>query len=138
MLRAGLFGGTFNPVHMGHLRVAEEVRSAFELDPVYFIPAKIPPHKSSSGLADAGKRYEMLTRAVASNPGFRVSDLEIRRSGRSYTIDTVEAFQREAGGEAALYLLMGLDAFLEINTWKDYGALLEKIACIVMTRPAKA
>ncbi|MFO7839435.1 MAG: nicotinate-nucleotide adenylyltransferase [Desulfosalsimonadaceae bacterium] len=137
MLRAGLFGGTFNPVHMGHLRVAEEVRTAFDLDPVYFIPAKIPPHKTTSGLAGSEERYEMLTRAVASNPGFTVSDVEIRRSGRSYTIDTVESFQKEAGRNTALYLLVGLDAFLEISTWKDYESLLEQIAFIVMSRPAK-
>ncbi len=133
--RAGLFGGTFNPVHLGHLRMAEEVKSGFNLDSVFFIPAALPPHKDASNLAGAADRYEMIARAIATNPGFALSDVEIRRQGRSYTIDTVAAFQEKSGGHTALYLIIGMDAFYEIETWKAYERLFEKIPFIVMPRP---
>jgi len=134
--RAGLFGGTFNPIHMGHLRVAEEVKTGFGLDRVYFIPAALPPHKDTAGLVNADDRHAMIALAIASNPGFAVSDVEIRRAGRSYTIDTVKSFQADASGDAAFYLLIGMDAFFEMTTWKSYEMLFEKIAFIVMTRPS--
>lgn len=137
-MRTGLFGGTFNPIHMGHLRVAEEVKTGFGLDSVYFIPAALPPHKDTAGLANAGDRHEMIARAIHSNPGFAVSDVEIRRAGRSYTIDTVNTFREAAGEESNFYLLIGMDAFFEITTWKSYELLLEKISFIVMTRPTDA
>ncbi len=134
----GLFGGTFNPIHMGHLRVAEEVKAGFGLDSVYFIPAALPPHKETAGLANASDRQEMIARAIHSNPGFAVSDVEIRRAGRSYTIDTVNTFQETAGEDSNFFLLIGMDAFFEITTWKSYEQLLEKISFIVMTRPTDA
>lgn len=137
-MRTGLFGGTFNPVHQGHLRVAEEVKTGFGLDRVYFIPAALPPHKDTAGLAKAGDRQEMIARAIHSNPGFAVSDVEIRRAGRSYTIDTVNTFRAAAGEDAKFFLLIGMDAFFEITTWKSYEQLLEKISFIVMTRPTDA
>lgn len=133
--RAALFGGTFNPVHFGHLRVAEEVREGFGLDTVYFIPAASPPHKGEKGLVPASDRYEMLAAATADNPGFSVSEAEIRRGGRSYTIDTVDQFFSASGRSSQCYLVMGMDAFAEIDTWKSYLALFERIEMIVISRP---
>lgn len=135
MKRAGLFGGTFDPVHFGHLRTALEVRQGFGLDRLYFIPAAIPPHKASGGIADAGYRYKMLSKAIAGEEGFFLSDVELRRSGRSYTIDTVREIAKSLKDDTQLYLIVGLDAFLEIDTWKAYRQLFEEIALIVMSRP---
>ena len=92
-MRVGLFGGSFNPIHFGHLRAAEEVREALELDLVYFVPAASPPHKSDDGLAPAEHRLQMVRLATKGNRHFMVSDAEIRRAGRSYTIDTVKHFR---------------------------------------------
>ena len=137
--RTGLFGGTFNPIHMGHLRMAEEVKEGFYLDGgVCFIPAALPPHKAAAELVGAAERYEMITRAIAANPGFSISDAEIRRQGRSYTIDTVAAFQYNGVRDAAFYLIIGMDAYYEIETWKDYEALFDRIPFIVMPRPSEA
>lgn len=136
MQRTALFGGTFNPVHLGHLRVAEEVREGFGLDKVYFIPAAKPPHKSNRRLAPAADRYEMLLQAVRSNPAFAVSDAELQRSGRSYTIDTVEQFRARLPVDSRCWLVMGMDAFAEIETWKSYQELFERIEVIVISRPA--
>ena len=133
--RAGLFGGTFNPIHVGHLRAAEEVKNGFELDCVYFIPAALPPHKDTAGLVSARDRQAMIDKAIAGNPGFSLSSVEIRRQGRSYTIDTVRAFQADAAGDTDYYLIIGMDQFFEIDTWKTFEALFDEIAFIVMTRP---
>ena len=134
--RTGLFGGTFNPIHMGHLRMAEEVKEGFSLDGgVCFIPAALPPHKVALDLVGAAERYEMIARAIASNPGFSISDAEIRRQGRSYTIDTVAAFQDHETSNASFYLIIGMDAYYEIETWKDYERLFDRIPFIVMPRP---
>src|SRR6056297_603037 len=133
--RAGLFGGTFNPIHTGHLRAAEEVKNGFGLDCVYFIPSALPPHKDTAGLLNARDRQAMIDQAIADNPGFSLSSVEIRRQGRSYTIDTVRAFQADSAGDTAYYLIIGMDQFFEIDTWKTFEALFDEIPFIVMTRP---
>lgn len=135
MQHAALFGGTFNPVHFGHLRVAEEVRESFGLDTVYFIPAANPPHKEIKGLAPAADRHEMLRCATSDNAAFCVSEAELRRRGRSYTIDTVDEFISASGRSSQCYLVMGMDAFAEIDTWKSYLALFDRIKMIVISRP---
>jgi nicotinate-nucleotide adenylyltransferase len=132
---AGLFGGTFNPIHTGHLRIAEEVREAFDLSRIYFIPSAVPPHKTSLELADAADRFEMIQRAIAAHPDFVISDAEIKRQGRSYTIDTVRYFKTVLPENTPCYLLMGADAFFEIDTWKAFDALFDQIPVIVMRRP---
>src|ERR1700758_2291039 len=91
-MRIGLFGGSFNPIHLGHLRAAEEDREAMRLDLIYFVPAASPPHKPPVGLAPAEHRLQMVRLATKGNRHFMVSDVEVRRSGRSYTIDTVRHF----------------------------------------------
>jgi nicotinate-nucleotide adenylyltransferase len=134
-MRIGLFGGTFNPFHLGHLRAALEVKNAFSLDRNYIIPSAIPPHKNNLGLVEAGDRLEMIRQAVSDHPGLVVSDIELKRPGPSYTIDTVNHFKSKFSEGTYLYLIVGLDAFLEIDTWKSYNDLLQIIAFIVIARP---
>ncbi len=134
-MRIGLFGGTYNPIHLGHLRAALEVKEGFSLDELYFIPCAIPPHNKSGHVADANKRYEMTRIATANTPGFLASDVELKRSGPSYTIDTVLHFKSVLKKDTKLYFILGLDAFLEIDTWKSYMNLFPLIPFIILTRP---
>ncbi len=131
----GVFGGTFNPVHMAHLRAAEEVREALGLERVWFVPARIPPHKGSEGLAPAEVRYEWLRAAVRANPAFEVSDIELRREGPSYSVDTLAALRGRFGPDARIWFLLGADAFREIHTWHRYPELFRLADLAVMRRP---
>jgi nicotinate-nucleotide adenylyltransferase len=133
--RIGLFGGTFNPIHIGHLRAALEVAEGFDLDYVLLIPAAAPPHKAPGGLAAAADRMNMIELAVKGEPRLKVSDVEIRRGGRSYTVDTVRYFRSELSAATPLFLIVGLDAFLEIDTWKSFRKLLALVPLIVISRP---
>ncbi|MCX8023392.1 MAG: nicotinate-nucleotide adenylyltransferase [Syntrophorhabdaceae bacterium] len=135
MMRVGIFGGTFDPVHYGHLRAVEEVREAYSLDRVYFVPAYIPPHKQTKKITDYDFRLKMLKAAIRNNRYLRLSDMEIRRKGVSYTIDTIKAFERRFG---EIYFIVGLDAFLEIDTWHRYTELFSHTNFIIMERPVKA
>ncbi len=134
-MRMGLFGGTFNPIHCGHLRAAAEVKKRFKLDQIFIIPAALPPHKTPVTVADAADRLEMIKLAISGIPGIMVSDVELKRRGPSYTIATVYHFKQTQPTGALIYLIMGLDAFLEIDTWKSYLELLEQVPFIVMARP---
>ena len=134
-MRIGLFGGTFDPIHRGHLWAASEVIKRFNLDQIYLIPAAVPPHKTPGAVANADDRLKMLHLAIADLSGLTVSDVELNRPGPSYTIDTVWHFKNTLADDSRIYLIMGLDAFLEIDTWKSYAELLEQIAFIVMARP---
>lgn len=136
-MRIGLFGGTFDPVHLGHLRAAVEVREGFELDRVYLIPSAVPPHKPPVRVSDPTVRIEMLQAAVTHDPGFVVSAVEYHRRGPSYTIDTVRDFQADfpTGSGHHLFLIVGLDAFLEMDTWKSFRQLLSRVSVLVMLRP---
>lgn len=132
--RIGILGGTFNPIHYGHLAAAEEVRNRLTLDRVLFIPSFIPPHKEDADVPAASHRLEMVRLAVLGNAGFEASDIEIQRGGRSYTIDTIEALQRAHPG-AELFFITGLDSFLEIRTWRRWRELLASCAFVVLSRP---
>jgi nicotinate-nucleotide adenylyltransferase len=134
-MKIGLFGGTFNPVHFGHLRAALEVREGCGLDQVLLIPAAVPPHKDRGGLAAAADRLRMIELAAEGEPGIAASDVEIRRGGPSYTIDTVRHFRSELPAGTDIYLITGLDAFLEIDTWKSFRELLALVPVIVISRP---
>jgi len=134
-LRLGLFGGTFNPIHIGHQQAALEVLTQFDLNRIYFIPSALPPHKSKRALATAADRFEMVRLAIADHPLFSVSDVELQRPGPSYTIDTIEHFKVQIAAEGRIYFILGIDAFLEINTWKSFHSLLAQSAFIVMSRP---
>lgn len=133
--RIGLFGGTFNPVHLGHLRAAEEIRESFCLDHLVFIPARIPPHKQREKIISPEHRLAMVRLAVRDNPFFSVSEFELNRRTTSYSVITIEHFRRERGEGAGLFFLMGTDAFLEISSWKDFARLFHLANFIVMSRP---
>lgn len=132
--RIGLFGGTFNPIHLGHLKAAENVRQQFGLDQITFIPCALPPHKSDDRLASAQDRLEMVRIAIKYRSAMKVSDIEIQRGGPSYTIDTLRALNSRCKDGTAFFFLMGMDAFLEIHSWKSYLQLLDMTALIVVTR----
>lgn len=131
-MRIAVFGGTFNPVHYGHLRLAEEVRESFGLDRVVFMPTCITPHKLRESLTPAPVRYELLLAAVRDNPGFAVSDLEIRRGGRSFTVDTVRELAKDG---TKVYLILGSDSFNDIASWHEYAELMRLSSFIVAPRP---
>lgn len=134
-VRVGVFGGTFNPIHCGHLRSAEEIAEALELERVLFIPSSEPPHKSRKNLAPAPHRLAMVRRAIAGNPRFRASSLEIKRGGRSFSVDTLRELHRRLGEETNLYFFMGLDAFRDIHSWKEYAEIFALAHVVVTSRP---
>jgi len=134
-VRIGLFGGTFNPIHIGHLRAAVEVREAFNLDKLLLIPSATPPHKSADRVADAEDRVEMVRLAIRGVSSLEVSDVELVRPGPSYTIETLLYFQDRFDPEGDIHFIVGQDAFSEITTWKSYKALFGTAHFIVMTRP---
>jgi nicotinate-nucleotide adenylyltransferase len=134
--RAGIFGGTFNPIHFGHLRTALEVMEHFGLDQVLFVPTADPPHKDKKELADGRDRHAMLSLAIGDTRGFSLSDIELKRPGRTYTIDTVDQLQESSAG-ISYFLIVGRDAFMEIDTWKDFPRIFEAIPLIVMSRPGE-
>jgi nicotinate-nucleotide adenylyltransferase len=137
-VRVGLFGGSFNPIHLGHLRAAEEVREAMELDLVYFVPAASPPHKPDAGLAPSDHRLRMVQLATKGNRHFMVSDAEVRRNGPSYTVDTIRHFRSTLRAQPALFLMMGSDSFAELETWKDSAQIAQLCSLIVHSRsPAR-
>jgi nicotinate-nucleotide adenylyltransferase len=135
-VRLGLFGGTFNPIHLGHLRAAVEVREAFNLDRLLLIPSAQPPHKMADHVANAEDRLEMVRLAVHGEPSLEASDVELTRLGLSYTIETLRYFQDRFGSESDIHFIVGQDAFSEITTWKSYQALFVTAHFIVMTRPS--
>lgn len=134
-LNIGLMGGTFDPIHMGHLVTAEEARQQFDLDYVIFVPTGIPPHKEKEAVSLPEHRYLMTSLAVMSNPSFFVSRIEIDQKTPTYTIDTVRhfSFGKDPGPE--VFFITGADAILEIFTWKDYEELLELCTFIAVSRP---
>ena len=136
MKRIGLFGGTFNPIHMGHVQVIKEVKEKFGLDKIFLIPSAFPPHKETEGIIDGLDRIEMIRLAFSDDPDFVVSDVELKRSGFSYTIDTVRHFKSIFPENTKLFFIVGLDAFLEVDTWKSYKDLFLLIPFIVMSRSA--
>jgi nicotinate-nucleotide adenylyltransferase len=132
--RIGVLGGTFDPLHLGHLRAAEVAREALRLDKVLFVPASTPPHKAAPPVTDAEHRAAMLERALEGERFFEVSRVELDRGGRSYTIDTLEALEA-AFPDARVFFVTGTDAFSEIRTWKSWQRLLEEHWFAVHERP---
>jgi len=132
--RLGILGGTFNPVHLGHLMMAQDALERFRLDRVIFMPCARPPHKAARDLAPDADRLAMLRRAVRGDPRFTVSDLEIRRGGISYTIDTIKALQRNHP-RARLHFIIGSDSLFELHAWREVGELLRRCVFIALERP---
>jgi len=134
MQAIGIFGGTFDPIHFGHLRLAEEMAEGLGLDQVLFIPAGQPPHRGAPRIA-ATHRLEMVRRAIAGNPRFAVDAREVTSPRPSYTVDTLTALRAELGKEQPLWLLLGADAFLELPTWHEWRRLFELANIAVAARP---
>lgn len=133
----GLFGGTFNPVHVGHLRAAEEVAEQLGLERMVFVPSAVPPHKGrrdGATIAPADRRLAWVRAAVADNPRFEVDPLEIERGGSSYSVDTLRAFHARRTAEPPVFVI-GCDAFVEIGEWREPEALFALAHFAVMTRP---
>lgn len=128
-------GGTFDPIHNGHLVIAECARHEFQLDQVVFVPCGSPPHKKDYDITDAKHRYRMVELAVAGNPYFRISPVEIERQGISYAIDTLKIFQTIYGTDTELFFITGADAIVEILTWKKVDEVMEMCSFIAATRP---
>lgn len=135
MHRVGLFGGTFNPIHFGHLRAAEEVREALTLDRVWFVPALDPPHKEGGHIIPIAHRMAMTQLSVCGQTRFAVSDFEASRPEKSYSLYTIRHFRQLLGGETEVYFILGTDAFAEITTWHEWEAVLAESNFAVMTRP---
>ncbi len=131
--RVGILGGTFNPPHLGHLRLAEEVAFMHRLDRIVFVPCYIPPHKAMSETATPVDRLNMTIMACEGNPGFTVSDMEIMAKGPSFTVNTLEALRKQENCET--FFILGTDSLREIHTWKDYQRLFSLSHFIAVTRP---
>lgn len=132
--RIGILGGTFNPIHLGHLMIAEMASEAFELNRVIFVPAKEPPHKEID-VIEAKYRLEMVRAAVLDNPNFVVSDVEMQREGKSYTIDTVRYFHDLYGPDTEFFFIAGTDTIQKLPTWKYIEELLDICEFIGAIRP---
>jgi nicotinate-nucleotide adenylyltransferase len=132
--KLGILGGTFDPIHYGHLVAADCARDACHLDQVLFVISARPPHKALDKVLDCQHRYEMVQIAVQNNPAFEVSAMELERQGLSYTVETIAAYLRQFPG-VEIYFIMGVDALQIMNTWKDVDRLSKLCKFIVVTRP---
>jgi nicotinate-nucleotide adenylyltransferase len=133
--RIGIMGGTFNPIHNGHLIIAEDIREKTGLDKVLFIPSGQPPHKPGYEVADAEHRFEMVRRAVCSNRHFEASRIEIDRDGPTYTINTLQELRESYGEETAIYFIIGADVVYELDTWREYETVFRLCDFIAVMRP---
>ncbi|MCL2817184.1 MAG: nicotinate-nucleotide adenylyltransferase [Clostridiales bacterium] len=135
MLKIGIMGGTFDPIHFGHLVTAESARCRYGLDKVIFVPSGNPPHKKERQITESAHRMKMCLLATATNGFFEVSPIEAERPGYSYAYDTVCAFGELYGEGSQLFFITGADAIMEILTWKNVGLLMEKCRFIAASRP---
>lgn len=134
MTRIGILGGTFDPIHVGHLEAASAAQRAFSLEPVMLMPARLPPHRSIDPRASVFHRFAMAALGAADRR-MAISDLELRREGPSYTSLTLESLHHEGFAPAEIYFITGSDAFAEIATWHDYPRLFELANFVVVSRP---
>lgn len=131
----GIMGGSFDPIHLGHLVIAERAVEALRLDRVLFIPCAVPPHKDAAGLTPGRHRLAMVRLAVRGNPRFRASDMELRRGGVSYTVETLERLRAVHGPRARLWFIIGADSLWELSTWREYRRLLGLCTVVTAGRP---
>ena len=134
MRAIGILGGTFNPIHLGHLRLAEELSMALNLDEVRFIPSANPPHKSAPSVS-AKDRAHMVALAIEDNPKFQLDTQELARNGASYTIDTLKNLREDLGADTSLCLIIGSDAFVKLDTWHEWQALITYCHIVLVQRP---
>lgn len=135
MTRLGILGGTFDPIHVGHLAAAEDAAAHLSLDGVLFVPNRQPPHKEGRTVSPVADRVAMVELAVADNPRFHVSPIELQRPGPSYTLDTLRALRAELGPDTEFHFMVGCDAISQLHTWHEPDALLEEFGLVVMERP---
>jgi nicotinate-nucleotide adenylyltransferase len=133
--RIGVLGGTFDPIHYGHLDAAEAARTALRLDQVCVVPSHDPPHRTASPLASAFHRFALAALAVQDLSGYRVSDMELTRSGHSYTADSLRALQAAGWTPSQIFFILGADAFAEIATWREFPGVLDRAHFVVIARP---
>ena len=133
--RAAIYGGTFDPVHHGHLEVARHVQRLFALDVLIFVPACVPPHKRNAGITSAFHRFAMLALATENDDRLQVSTIELDQPDRPYAVETVARMQEKLGGDFQLFFVMGADSWSEITTWREWQRLLTMCDQIVVTRP---
>ena len=133
--RLGILGGTFDPVHVGHLDAARAARRAMLLDEVRLIPSCDPPHRPADPLASPFHRFALVALAIQDDEGLRASDMELTRTGPSYTVDTLRALAAEGWEASQLFFILGSDAFAEIATWREFPAVLDAAQFIVIARP---
>lgn len=133
--RVGVMGGTFDPVHLGHLRVAEEAVEALELDVMLFVPAAVPPHKMGKKILSFEHRWRMLKAATDNHPRFEVSNIERQLSGKSYTVVTLKKLCDFYRNEVRLFFILGMDAFFELDTWWHFRELFSLARMVVLRRP---
>ena len=133
--RLGILGGTFDPIHFGHLDAADAARRALKLDQVWFIPSCDPPHRPVDPLASAFHRFALVTLAIQGDDALRASDMELQRTGPSYTADTLRALARDGWTTSQLFFILGSDAFAEIATWREFPAVLDAANFVVIARP---
>jgi nicotinate-nucleotide adenylyltransferase len=134
-MRIGIFGGTFNPIHIAHLIVASEVRWKANLDKVIFIPCSLPPHKEAVDLAGGEERMEMIRLAISGNPYFELSPIEVMRGGKSYTIDTLREMRSKVEPDDELFFILGYDMLVELRTWKEIDSILSICRILAAKRP---
>ncbi len=134
MKRIGILGGTFDPVHNGHLAIAQTALEKLRLDKVIFVPAKLPVHKDPDSVAASDKRLKMVELAVAAYPHFESSNIEVARKGKSYSIETVEQFRKDYAGEK-LFFIIGADSSLKLHTWKRIDELVKMVSFVCVNRP---
>jgi nicotinate-nucleotide adenylyltransferase len=133
--RVAIYGGTFDPVHNGHVEVARRVLQLFALDEILFVPARVPPHKRNANITSAFHRFAMLALATEMDQDLLVSTIELDAPDRPYAVDTVERMRAQLGDQTELFFLVGADSWLEIKTWYEWRRLLTLANFIVMTRP---
>ena len=133
-MKIGIMGGTFDPIHLGHLATAEAVREIFTLDEILFIPAARPPHKLGRKVTDENHRLTMTRLATRSNKFFKVSDMELKRTGLSYTLDTIDELHKTFGSETELFFIIGADSLADLSRWHEAKKLVEKCHFIATTR----
>jgi nicotinate-nucleotide adenylyltransferase len=131
----GVLGGTFDPIHFGHLDAAEAARTALQLDHVRLLPSHDPPHRSASPMASAFHRFALVALAIQGRPAYRVSEMELTRSGQSYTADTLRAMHAEGWTPLQIFFILGADAFAEIATWREFPTVLDGAHFVVIARP---
>jgi len=135
MKKIGILGGTFNPIHTGHLLLAEGIREDLGLDYILFIPCNLPPHKKNSGLASANDRVEMVKLAIKGNQFFRLSKIELFREGKSYSIDTVTELNKKYKHKAKFFFIVGSDSFSGLKKWKDIDKIKKLCKLVAASRP---